>query len=62
MESMGVIEKVFEPTKWVSSMLAVKKPDGNDRICIDPKDLNCAIEREHYPMKTIEDVAAKLTL
>ena len=25
MESMGVIEKVFEPTEWVSSMLAVKK-------------------------------------
>ena len=42
-------------------MLAVKKPNGNVRICIDPKDLNCAIKREHYPMKTIEDVAAKLS-
>ena len=59
MESMGVIVKVFEPTELVSSMLAVIKPNGNVRICIDPKDLNCAIKCEHYPMKTIEDVAAK---
>ena len=39
-------------------MLVVKKPNGNLRICIYPKDLNCAIKHEHYPMRTIEEVAA----
>jgi hypothetical protein len=28
------------------------------RECIDPRDLNRSIKREHYPMKTIEEVVA----
>ena len=28
--------------------------------CIDPRDLNNAIQREHYPMKTIEEVVAEM--
>ena len=31
------------------------------RICIDPKDLNRAIKRRHYPLSTIEEVATKLS-
>ena len=27
---------------------------------MDPKDLNAAIEREHYPMRTIEEVMARM--
>ena len=60
MESVGVIQKVNEPTEWVSSMLAVRKPNDKVRICIDPKDLNRAIKREQYPMRTIDDVVTKL--
>lgn len=30
------------------------------RICIDPRDLNKAIKREHYPMKTIEEVISNM--
>ena len=38
-------------------MVAAKK--NNDiRICIDPKDLNCALMHPHYLMRTLEDVAA----
>ena len=29
-------------------------------ICLDPKDLNGAIKREHFPMPTIEEVATRL--
>ena len=46
-----------EPTDWVNSMVTVIKPE-KIRVCIDPRDLNRAIEREHYPMKTIEEVVA----
>jgi hypothetical protein len=38
-------------------MVTVIKPE-KIRVCIDPRDLNRAIEREHYPMKTIEEVVA----
>ena len=62
----GIIARVHQPTDWVSNMLAVRKPttgpDGKAdiRICLDPKDLNGAIKREHFPMPTIEEVATRL--
>ncbi|XP_051988677.1 uncharacterized protein LOC127648113 [Xyrauchen texanus] len=61
MENLDVIEKVTEPRQWVSSMVTVWKPEKQKiRICMDPKDLNAAIEREHYPMRTIEKVMARM--
>lgn len=61
MEEAGVIVQQKEPTAWVNSMVTVQKPNGKLRICIDPKDLNKAIRREHYPLKTIEDVTQQIT-
>ena len=61
MEAQEVIQKETGPTEWVNSMVVVEKPGGQDiRICLDPKNLNQAIKREHYPMKTLEDVKHKL--
>ena len=40
-------------------MVAVVKPNKL-RICIDPRDLNEAIRREHFPMTTIEEVVADM--
>jgi hypothetical protein len=54
LEELGVIKKVEEPTPWVSSLVTVIKPKKT-RLCIDPKDLNQALQRSHYPMKTLED-------
>ena len=31
---------------------------GKTRMCLDPRDLNQYIMREHYPMPTVEEVAA----
>ena len=56
----GIITPVTEPTDWISSMVVVTKKNGMLRICLDPKDLNRAIQREHYPLPTIEDVATRL--
>ena len=54
MVKVGVIAPVSTPTQWVSLMVAVTKKDKDDiGICIDPKDLNGAIFRKHYPMRTI---------
>ncbi|PIK53668.1 hypothetical protein BSL78_09434 [Apostichopus japonicus] len=57
MEKLNVIERVHEPTQWVNSMVTVIKPNKT-RICIDPRDLNKAISREHFPMRTIEEVVS----
>ena len=59
MEVAGVIVKETDPTDWVNSMVTVVKPN-KIRICIDPRDLNQAIKREHYPMQTIEEVVAEM--
>ena len=57
MEQTGVIVRQPEPTDWVNSMVAVVKPN-KIRICIDPRDLNKVIQREHLPMLTIEVVTS----
>ena len=59
MEKLGVILPVTTPTEWVSSLVTVVKPD-KICLCIDPKDLNKAVKREYYPMKTVEDVLTRL--
>ena len=59
LEKDDVIARVTEPTDWVSSMMLVQKP-GKLRICLDPRDLNVAIKREHYPLPTIEEVASRM--
>ena len=60
MVSLGVIEPVTEPTDWVSSLVTVEKPDGSLRLCLDPKDLNKAIKRQHYHMPTAEEIFSQM--
>lgn len=60
MEQLGVIERQTEPTEWVNSMTVVNK-GSKIRICIDPRDLNSAIQREHFPLKTVEDVIENMS-
>ena len=47
MTEMGVISKVNKATDWVNSLVIVEKKDGSLRICLDPKDSNKSIKREH---------------
>ncbi|CAC5382383.1 unnamed protein product [Mytilus coruscus] len=51
-----VLIPVTEPSKWVSQMAVVRKPNGKLRICIDPQPLNTALMREHYKLPTLDDV------
>ena len=60
LERDGILATVTEPTEWVSSLVIVPKKDGRLRLCLDPKDLNKAILREHFPLPTIEEVATRL--
>ena len=56
-----VLKKVTELTDWISSEVVVRKGDSKLRLCIDPKDLNKALKRSHYPMPTIEEILPELT-
>ena len=56
LEKQGVIAKVETPTACMSNCIAVRKPNGSVRVCIDPSDLNKAIQRHHYPLPTIDEV------
>ena len=54
LEKSGILKRVTEPTKWVSSLVVAKKPSGKLRICIDHTHLNKAILRHHYPTPYID--------
>lgn len=59
MVSLGVITPVSEPSPAVSPLLVIKKGDSL-RVCMDPTELNKNVKRRHYPLKTIDEVAAKI--
>ncbi len=46
LERLDVIERVDIPTEWVSSLVAVKKPNGKLRLCIDTKPLKQGTETQ----------------
>ena len=60
MEKNDVIAKVECPTDWVNNIVVVEKKGGDLQICLDPKDLNLAIRREHFQIPTYEDVVSHL--
>ena len=43
------------PTPWISLMVVVPKKNGKLCICLDPMDLNRALQQENYSMPTIEE-------
>lgn len=59
----NIISQVTEPTDWVNSIVCNVKdtPNGKKvRLCLDPKDLNKNIKREHYYSRTIDEILPKL--
>ena len=67
---LGILEEVKEHTDWVNSYLIVQKDTGNHhspnhtvrkklRICLDPRDLNEALEREPYHTHPTEEITTK---
>lgn len=61
MVAEDVICQVDQPTDWVSNVVCVTKSNGDLRICLDPRDLNRSLKREHHYMPTLDDVLPKLT-
>jgi hypothetical protein len=55
-----IIVPVTEPTQWVNYLVIVEKSNSKLRICLDPRDLNKAIQQSHYPMSTVEQLLPDL--
>ena len=52
----GIIANVTEPTKWVNYLLIVERKNGSLKFCLNPRDLNRAIIREHFRIPTLDDI------
>ena len=59
-EQEEIITPVEEPTDWVSSLTYSMKPNGKLRLCLNPKDLNLVIKRDHYKTPTVEEITHRL--
>ena len=57
----GALVKVDQPTDWVNNLVIAEKKDGSLRMCLDPKDLNKAIKREHYQIPTMQEIASEFS-
>ena len=67
----GILEEVKQHTDWVNSYVIVEKDTGNHhspnhtvkkklKICLDPRDLNEALEREPYHTRSVDEITTKL--
>ena len=61
LEELDVIEKVNGPTSWINPLVAVEKPNGDIRICLDMRQANHAILREKHPVPTVEETLQEIS-
>ena len=68
LEKLGILEETKDVTEWVNSFVIMEKktPDVSNsqsdrklRICLDPRDLNEALEREPYYTQSIEEIMTR---
>jgi len=61
MIELGVIKEITEPTEWVNAVVLIRKSNGQIRVCLDPRNLNINIMREHCYLPTLEEISARMT-
>ena len=54
-----ILVKVDQPTDWVNNLVIVEKKNGSLRLCLDPRDLNKAIKREHCKIPTMTEISSE---
>ena len=52
MLKQGVVSEVTAPTEWCAGIVPVPKKNNHVRICVDLTNLNHAVKREIYPIKS----------
>ena len=63
LQQQGILEKVTEPTEWVSAPAIVNKPSAKNgtRLCIDSRPLNTALKRSECPILTVDHLLTEIS-
>ena len=62
MQTTGIISPADDSLPWCAGMVAVLKPSGAERICVNLPHLNQNIIREYHPFPNIDNTPAQLTV
>ena len=49
-----------QPTDWVHNLVIVEKKNDSLCLCLDPRDLNKTVKREHYKIPTAQKISSHL--
>ena len=62
LQEQGILEKVTEPSEWVSAPTIVNKPSAKNgiRLCINSRPLNNALKRSEYPIPTADNLLTEI--
>ena len=61
LEELDIIEIDNGPTSWINPLVALEKPNGDIRICLDMRQANRAILREKHPVPTVEETLQEIS-
>ena len=61
LQQEDVIIEVNYYTEWINSVVPEQKPDGHIRLYIDTRNLNMAIKRNPYYMRTLDNILPQLS-
>ena len=56
LEDLGIIEKVQEPTPWISLLVVVPKTNESVRLCLDMRRVNEAVIRERHMIPKLDEL------
>ncbi|XP_062556732.1 uncharacterized protein K02A2.6-like [Armigeres subalbatus] len=55
-----IIERVNQPSRWVSPLVPVMKDSGDVRLCVDMRRANRAVIQEKHPLPVIDDLLGSI--
>ena len=63
LQEQGIIEKITEPTDWVSAPTIVNTPSAKNgiRLCIDSRPLSAVLKCSEYPIPTVDHLLTELS-
>ena len=56
LEKLDIIERVNEPSRFVSPVVVVPKPGGDIRLCVDMRQANQSVKRVRHFIPTIDEL------
>jgi hypothetical protein len=60
MVTLGIIERVFDPSDWVSPSLVIPKSNGSVRLVVDFTSLNKYVKRLVHPFSSAMDISTSI--